>query len=251
MSYRNFYATKKINCTTAFLVLSFSLLPTVARAATVTTSGIWSDATPVPTLEGLNTNQIRWGTPVSGAGKSGYIFEGINSVPVSEDGSLFLISNFTHQNFTISGGSIDFANLQLTLNFQNGETLNTNFNFVFNHNETDNNGPCSATPGFDPPCPDVVSVPEPRSLEEIEIGGETYNLIFEGFRRDGELVEEFITFEDEDNLNSAQLFASLQLSEPEPEPEPEPIPEPLTILGTGFVLASLPVLKKAQKKNNN
>ena len=79
-----------------------------ASAATidvVSTSGIWTSATPAANAFGVGTNEIKWGTP--GASQSGYKFVGVPP-PVQDnvaEGVLFLLGTLTHNNFPITSGT--------------------------------------------------------------------------------------------------------------------------------------------------
>ncbi|MFE1744049.1 THxN family PEP-CTERM protein [Coleofasciculus sp. H7-2] len=202
--------------------------------ANVKTSGIWANVTgeanaSAGNLNGVGTNQIIWGTPYlpkNPEGKqSAYRFDGVDSKPLPLDGTDFLLGTFTHVNYRIQGSSILSANLKLTLEIEGG--LKKEFNFIFNHNETPNdgvNGTCPATPGYNPPCPDIVSVPTLQSHETVTVDGKEYALSITGFLQDSKVVNQFITQEDRDN--SAQLYGKLVEAKPPVEPRPPVTVEP-------------------------
>lgn len=158
----------------------------IAQAATVNTSGIWTSVNPpgLSTLTGLNTNQISWGTPAGGSGKSSYVFQGVSGVTLPAPETDFLLGTFTHNNFPIFPPSITGAALDLNLSITNGNILNQTFSFNFNHNETNNQQPCNPTGST--VCPDVVSfLNNGESNETITIGGVEYALFISGFQQGG------------------------------------------------------------------
>lgn len=222
----------------------------IAQAATVSTSGIWTNVDPANTvgLTGVGTNQISWGTPANSQNaKSSYVFTGVTnaSVPIPPPSINFLLGTFTHNNFTIAGepepSSIEGADLKLTLS---GD-INQMFTFSFDHNETQNNQPgsvCTIPPGFAEPCPDIVSfLNNGISEESITIGGVEYKLLLSGFLQNNTLVNQFITTEAQ--ANSAQLFGRLERA--------DAIPEPLTILGAGTALGFGTFFKKQVSKKQS
>jgi len=166
---------------------------------TAVTSGVWSgiNASP-PGLAGLNTQHVRWGVPAGGAGQSGYVFTG-RTVEVPLDGTTFVLGTFTHQNFPIYGyqpGQFDVS-LRVHVTFSGG-VLARDFSFTFHHNETPNVGPAPE---------DLVDLPTLRSPETVEIDGEEYALVIEGFLQGGQLVTRFISREN--GSNSADIVAKL------------------------------------------
>ncbi|WP_414575401.1 THxN family PEP-CTERM protein [Anabaena sp. CCY 9402-a] len=196
----------------------------MAQAISIETSGVWTSVTPdgTTTVNGINTNTVSWGDPATNSGQSSYVFNGENTFTAPIDGTDFLLGTFTHNNFPVFPPSITGANLALSLS---GD-VNKTFNFFFNHNETPNNGDsgvCSSTPGFNVPCPDVVSIPNTASSETINIGGHQYILAISGFLQGGSVVNQFIT--QEDQANTAEIFGRLE------KVPVEEVPEPLTMLG--------------------
>jgi hypothetical protein len=179
---------------------------------TLTTSGIWSsvveESATVSYLNGIGTNQISWGIPYNTQGfQSAYRFDSAGTVSLPLDGSYFVLGTFTHFNYSIYGYTIRAAYLRLILNV-NG--TNVEFNFLLSHNETPNegvNGVCPLTPGYAPPCPDVVSILNAQSQETVVINGKQYVLYILGFFQNGQMSNQFITFEDQ--VNSAQIFGQL------------------------------------------
>lgn len=227
----------------------------IAQAASITTSGTWTNVNPTNTvsLNGVGSNQINWGSPANSANRqSGYVFDGVTSQPLTlpsggNSTGNFALGTFTHNNFPIlvgsSNSSISGATLALNLNITNGSVFNQTFTFNFNHNETPNNGIngfCPSTPGIAAPCPDVVSfLNNGQSNETITINGEEYALFISGFQQNGALVDQFITYENQ--ANSAQIFGSLVKTQ-------QAVPEPLTMLGVGTAMGFGTLFKRKMAK---
>ncbi|MEV0597850.1 lamin tail domain-containing protein [Streptomyces sp. NPDC050315] len=167
--------------------------------STVTTSGTWpSLSTNPPNLEGLSTENVKWGIPAGGGGKSGYAFAG-GTREVKLDGSEFTLGTFTHQNFPIQAmpQSQFQVDLAVRIRFEEDDT-DRNFSFRFRHNETDNAGP---TPD------DEVDLPTRVSPETVTIDGEEYAVVITGFKQNGQIVTKFIS--PENGANSADIVAVL------------------------------------------
>ncbi|HZH12802.1 MAG TPA: choice-of-anchor K domain-containing protein [Archangium sp.] len=155
-------------------------------------------STSPPGLGGTNTQHIRWGVPAGGAGQSGYIFAG-RSVEVSLDGKPFVLGTFTHKNFPIYAFNPNQFDVDLKVHVTfDGGVLSRDFSFRFHHNETPNNGPSPD---------DEVDLPSFRSPETIEIGGNEYALVIEGFMQGGKIVTKFKS--PENGSNSADIVAKL------------------------------------------
>lgn len=167
--------------------------------STVTTSGTWpSVSANPPGLEGLSSENVKWGIPAGGPGKSGYVFAG-GTKEVKLDGTEFTLGTFTHQNFPVQSGSqpqFD-VDLDVRIQFEEDDTAR-NFSFRFHHFETPNNGP---TPD------DEVDLPTRVSPESVTIDGEEYAVVITGFKRNGEIVTKF--YSPEGGANSAEIVAVL------------------------------------------
>jgi hypothetical protein len=176
---------------------------------TLTSSGLWSSVVEQVAgacyINGVGTNQISWGTSSNPQGfSSAYRFDGMGTRSIPLQGSAFVLGSFIHYNYPISGYGIRSVTLTLTLNI-NG--TNVEFNFQFAHQETINegvNGVCPVTPGYAPPCPDVVTLVCLQSQEIVTINAKPYVLYILGFLQNGQIVNQFITFKNQ--INSAQLF---------------------------------------------
>ncbi|MGE0745778.1 MAG: THxN family PEP-CTERM protein [Rhodospirillales bacterium] len=226
---------------------------TQAAPFEITTSGIWTATMPPvvgtpDTLEGIGTNEIRWGNPAEGQ-KSGYRFLGLGPTgahPAAQFADLdallaaeFDVGDFTHINFPITGGSITQASLQMTMTITDiagGAPQVLNFSFNFTHNETDNFpgslGDACPTTGVPQPavgCPDIVGLQTVFSQEIVNIGGQQLVLEILGFvpGHAGSPISQFLTSENTENLASLVVRFSA------------PIPEPATLGILGLGLAAL------------
>ncbi|MFH7244509.1 MAG: THxN family PEP-CTERM protein [Spirulina sp.] len=170
-------------------------LGSTAEAASISTGGVWTTATPNGAISGVGTNTISWGTPAeSGGQKSSYVFAGRSTFTAPTDGTKFSLGEFTHNNFPITGTTLSEANLEVSLT---GD-ISKVFNFVFKHIETPNNAnPCAE--GGDQPCPDRVFLPSLFSQETVNIGGQDLFLKISGFEVDGVTTQSFLTKENQAN----------------------------------------------------
>ncbi|MDJ1132905.1 lamin tail domain-containing protein [Streptomyces iconiensis] len=164
----------------------------------VDTSGTWPaiSVTP-PSLEGLNTDNVKWGVPAGGAGKSGYLFAG-GTAEVLLDGTEFTLGTFTHQNFPIQGMPQSEFDVDLAVRVLFEDQVPHDFSFRFHHNETPNVGPSPE---------DIVDLPTRVSPETVIIDGTEYAVVITGFKMGGQIVTRFIS--PENGANSADLVAVL------------------------------------------
>lgn len=233
------------------VVLAFGI-STAAQAATVDTSGVWSNVSPASGISGAGTSQISWGNPFPpNTLQSSYVFAGVTNEnvtlpPAGGTSNLFDLGTFTHNNFPITGTTLSTTTLNIAANFVPGGPQT--FSFDFSHFETPNNAnPCAA--GGVAPCPDLVSfLNNGVSNETITIGGEAYNLIVLGFRlNDGSIANTFLTAEGQVNTAILQGY----LGKPGDPPPIDVVPEPLTMLGAGAALGFGGFFKRklSEKKN--
>ncbi len=184
--------------------------------ATAVTTGVWTGTSvQLEALEGLNTDVMRWGTPAAKRynpeqKKSGYRFAGVQ-VAVPTDGSEFMLGTFTHENFTIKGTPKFQAYLKVTMVFDDG-ALSKDFSFTFDHNETPN------VAGDAEASADRVTLPTLLSPETVTLDGVEYAVEITGFKQDGKVVTEFISYES--RANSAEIVARLAAVEKPVTPEP-------------------------------
>ncbi|MCB1136062.1 MAG: choice-of-anchor K domain-containing protein [Chlamydiia bacterium] len=130
-------------------VMTLSLLATMGSAQAVTyiaddVSGIWTSADPASAASGLGTNEIRWGTPATSHGQSGYRFDNATPPPVVGNvGDTFVLGTFTHMNWPITGTAITSAELSVSFDLTiDGVIFNDRvFSYMFEHEETPNSLP--------------------------------------------------------------------------------------------------------------
>lgn len=199
-------------------------------------TGVWSDVTGNPTNFDNFGDEIRWGTPATNAGRSRYIFAGATPPaigPLAPNGPTFDLGTFRHVNRPIFGNSITGAKLTVTfdVNYNDGNPggLDTQLEsvFEFTHFETPNNGnPCAA--GGSQPCPDLVTAVINTALSDsIQIGDAKFFLTITGFKIGDDVLSQFLTLEDKDNLAVLQGRWTSEVA---------PIPLPM---GAWFALTGL------------
>lgn len=220
----------------------------VASAATFTINnveGSWTDASATKGgVSGIDTNRIRWGTPVQGemnrfGRKSGYVFRGLTSGPTGEDTAVNL-GRFVHNNFAISsaGTSLIEASLRVVISgtwLDEGvsQAFSIVTNFVFQHTETRNQPARGASCPFGvPPCADIVTpVQNNGQTSRFDVNGKVFEFVSTGFLGFG---EQFITQEGRRNAALFQgQFREIQDIEPPPPPAPVPLPASAVLLGAG------------------
>ncbi|MGD8568092.1 MAG: THxN family PEP-CTERM protein [Gammaproteobacteria bacterium] len=178
--------------------------------------------------DGIDGNEeIRWGTPASNAGQSGYRFDSAAPPALTvETGEVFTLGDFTHTNQPV-WDSITSAQLDITANLMiGGSTLGEGpFTFSFLHEETTN--ACDPQPDC---ANDIVSFTNLVSSDSFFVDGVGYTLDLIGFSQDGVTTSEFSTFENQ--INVAQLQAVFTTTS---------VPEPgaLALIGLGLVGVAL------------
>ena len=222
-------------------------MATSAMAVSLTVTDIqasWSSSTPL--VDGLGTNQIRWGDPAETM-QSGYNFTS-SDVPFSvEEQNEFVIGTFSHENFPVFGTFLRSANLSVQFSLTGVlQPITSTFSFI--HNETVNdplsgncpNGEANGVGVNAAGCADKVTATLNREQSEsFVIDGETYVLDILGFQREGEKFTDFWT--EENRTNAADLIAIFRLDDSEP-PSPIPLPAAGWLLLAGF--ASLGLLRR-------
>jgi hypothetical protein len=204
-----------------------------AAALTITSiDGDWQNAS--PSVSGAGTSSIRWGKS-AGYGKSGYDF---NATPTSFDVNTdtgFVLGDFTHLNFPITGTVLQSVELAVTFTIQGVAPAITSV-FNFSHLETPNylsknwvpqtatcaNGGANGSGVNVNGCADrVVATNNVATSQTFTIGATTYVLEITGFLKDGKLLTDFWTVERQ--TNTAQLWAIFRAVDTQ-EPPAVPLP---------------------------
>lgn len=170
--------------------------------ALTSVTGKWTLITGGSGHQGVNTNEIRWGTP-TGSQKSGLRFTNSGNQSF-KTGDTFYLGMLTHMNWpTQSGTAANGAKLQITLNFDRPNIPDVVLNYNFAIEETPNtSGSCKVYQRTLTPCDDKVTFPNPYAEETFTIGDTLYTLVIKGFVDDypkGNPVDAFVTEEQKDN----------------------------------------------------
>lgn len=220
-----------------------------------TTSGEWIQATDTNGdspggVDGVDSDEISWGDTVEGGDPSSYLFEDLTNGDDFAPGEGFDLGDFTHNNFPITGeddGWLDTAQLKVDVtNLEaSGEedefTTDITSVFTFDHLETTND---------QDPCPDggengvgvnengcadrVTIIPRLADTDLFRVNDSTFRVDIAGFEdEDGDLVEEFWTQEDAENVATLRGVVT-----------EVPAPAPLPLLGLGLLALGFTLRRK-------
>lgn len=216
--------------------LALSVFSSAAYAASLTitdVSGQWTNTDPNSISGG--SNEIRWGTPTTNLGQSGYLFEGATppNLDVNE-GEEFTLGTFTHFNLPITGTSLESVDLEVFTTISGLATpIKTVYSFT--HVETPNR-PSSTNPNPDTictpgngeanaqgvninGCADIVTaVLNEEASDTFFLGDVEYVFDILGFKVDDELFTQFFTIERQSK--EALLRATFRTVEPDVVPLP-------------------------------
>ncbi|MFF3504379.1 choice-of-anchor K domain-containing protein [Streptomyces sp. NPDC003247] len=182
---------------------------------TVVTSGVFPATTPaISPVDGLGTPDVRWG---SSGSQSGYQFRGA-AADVQLDGTEFVVGTFVHRNLPTNVSPSQFdVQLRVNVMFEDGST--TDLDFSFHHNETPN------TTNSSPADDDLVDLETFVHPQPVTIDGKQYRAVLSGFKRNGQIVQQFRS--PEGGINFAEVVCMFTLD------EPDVIISDLRYLGTG------------------
>lgn len=225
--------------------LAMVLLSTGAASAVTftvdSTAGVWENTVLTNSGTAINegTNQIRWGSPATSAGRSGYDFSSAGVTPL-EEGDLFILGTFNHLNFPVYAPSLDKAELAISMSGNaDGVAFDFNSTFMFDHFETHNNpsnGICAA--GGTPDCPDLVTLLNPQDTTQVvTVDNVDYTLEIAGFVTDPQNLTSFLGsfLTEEGQENEAYLIA--RFTEPGVSEVPLPAAGWMLIAGLGGMAA--------------
>jgi hypothetical protein len=239
-----------------FVCLMFATGPAAADTINFdSVSGAWTSATGGQQVNGVGTDSLRWGSPRTSLGQSGYDFDGAAAFGAN-DGARFALGQFTHLNRTIAaGGSIQAATLSLNLAFtlgRNDRQRSMRFDVDFSHFETNNqartcaNGEAQGTGVNRFGCADRVTMNDFDALvRTFTIGLRTYTLTITGFDPNG------VFWTRESRENSSMLFGTISVTKDGEgteggggeggggEPSPVPLPATGLLLLSGLALGAL------------
>lgn len=216
----------------AILTTVTALTGASASAATLTATSIvgsWNNIVLTDgsvdgggTLIGAGTNEIRWGTPLDGANKSGFNFNASLTPTTITTETNFFLGELTHLNFPVFPPSVTSADLNISLDL--GGVLQS-FAYTFTNEETDN-GSLSTCPAFQQslvPCDDKITFGTGFTSSTFLIASQEYTLQLVGFvGASTTSLAEFVT--QEGAANTALLVGRITTP-----PPVEAVPEPAAI----------------------
>ncbi|NOX94118.1 MAG: hypothetical protein GXP04_03185 [Alphaproteobacteria bacterium] len=199
----------------------------------------WTDISPATGITISNNNSanpsMRWGTPATNAGQSGYDFLAAGDFSVNAPpNQQVTLGTFSHLNNPITGTSLSSATLNVAIDIAiNGvDQGSRNFMFDFSHFETPNNANPCANGGANGSgvnvngCADLVTVTNNNLSEDFLVDGVLYTIAILGFKVGDDIVSTFETIER--MTNNAVLIATITVAE-------VPIPGALILMLSGVM----------------
>jgi len=185
-----------------------------ANAITLTidsASAKWTAVSGGTAITGINTDEVRWGIPVSGTSKSGLKFVPIGTPTSVATSTPFELGTLTHFNFPIFVGASG-ATLGIDMTVTNGNTDSVMFTFDLAIDETTNVQDvinCGTDQQSTTPCDDIITFPGAISSQTVTIDGVIFSLSLLGFGpTSNNLIDKFVT--EEFKSSSTKLFAQLE-----------------------------------------
>lgn len=220
---------KKFSVVFLSAILIVGLAGTVNALTLSTVTGTWDNVVGGVNVNGVGTNEVRWGAgiPDYSYQQSGFRFDG-NAPNTFGVGDVFSLGDFTHYNYPIaSGTAANSADLSVYLSFSDPAGLNETLGFTFTINETPN----IANPPTNPINNDIIGFPSAIADETFTINDIVYTLKLIGFGDTPDsIMEQFSTVETMSNTTSlwAQVTTATTGST---------VPEPATLFlfGTGLL----------------
>lgn len=198
---------------------------------------------------GTPNPRVRWGSPATSSGQSGYDFDAASPLPIAitlppSPSSDFVLGTFRHQNWPVYPPSLTGIDLAVSAEVLIDDISQGTKTFLFDvlHDETTNTGDCpfggANNQGVNRNgCADRVRFVNGGQTAEFVVDGLTYTLDITGFLVAGVATTEFLTTEE--RTNTAQLTARLLLTSEPPVPPVPPVPVPPTLLLFGAGLLAL------------
>jgi len=245
-------------------VIATAAMASPAAAGVVTFSnvtGTWSAASPSGAVtysgNGTSTAKASWGTPTENNKKSSYTFTGTPFGPVDldpgESSGDFILGNFQHSNWPITGTSLTSINLLFSAKiYVDGQYFDTKtFTFYFDHEETPNGSNGDRCPyggtkvgqtGINKNgCADKVDVNYNKLANTFDVNGDKYSLEIAGWLVNGVKATSFLTKEKYDN--QAQIMGKITMIS---SAVPEPSTWAMMIVGFGAVGA---MVRSTRRRN--
>lgn len=222
-----------VSAATLSLLLA-NAIPAVAASLTLNSvTGSWTNPIGGTSINGLGTDEIRWGTPaLFGSEQSGFKFD--SAAPPSviiETETNFLLGTFTHFNFPTTLGTFPNA-VDLDVSLDIGSIQN--FKYTFNIDETPN-GPFVTCPSFqvsNTPCDDRITFGSGFTDQTFSIDGEEFTLQLAGFSSTANSLNPISSLVTEENRASTAFLFGRITTPINPGPgTPVSTPEPGALIG--------------------
>ena len=242
-------ATMRLKSAAAAAVLMVGLAPSLASAASITITNTTPTWGSVVGGDNVNTGrsgsgnnsvyQVFWGDPASFAGQSGLGFNPANppSGTYATD-TTFLLGTLYHYNEPIYGAASS-AQLNLATTVAGAVPTSQTFAYRFDIDETPNVGRASACPyPSTTACSDKITFVNLDTSNAFSINGSPYTIQLLGFSTDGGKTVSTSFISQEDQTNSAGLYARITA------PAATAVPEPASLLLLGAPLLAFGLLRR-------